>query len=151
MAVADVEAFVLLARQTYYAPGETLLQPADGPVARLLFLRRGSVAGGPQSPDAAGSGFHLEAGDLFPVAAWLARRAVSAPYAAIDDCFCLELPAEAVHELAARSAVLADFLHGRVQHVLALSRQAMKAAFAAQALNEQSMEARLGSLPRPRW
>jgi len=46
MGVADVEAFVRLARQTYYAPGETLLQPADGPVARLLFLRRGSVAGG---------------------------------------------------------------------------------------------------------
>ena len=46
MALADVEAFVLLARQSYYAPGETLLQPADGPVARLLFLRRGSVAGG---------------------------------------------------------------------------------------------------------
>jgi CBS domain-containing protein len=148
MALADVEAFVLLARQSYYAPGEILLQPADGPVARLLFLRRGSVAGGPQSPDAAGSGFHLEPGDLFPVAAWLARRAVSAPYTAIDDCFCLELPAEAVHELAARSAVLADFLHGRVQHVLALSRQAQKADFAAQALNEQSMEARLGSLPR---
>ncbi len=148
MAVADVEAFVLLARQTYYAPGETLLQPADGPVARLLFLRRGSVAGGPQSADAAGSGFHLESGELFPAAAWLGRRAVSAPYVALDDCFCLEVPAEAMHELAARSAVLADFLHGRVQHVLALSRRALKAAFAAQALNEQSMEARLGSLPR---
>jgi CBS domain-containing protein len=148
MAAADVEAFVCLARQTYYAPGETLLQPADGPVTRLLFLRRGSVAGGPQSPDAAGSGFHLEAGDLFPVAAWLARRAVSAPYSALDDCFCLEVPTEAMHELAARSAVLADYLNGRVQHVLALSRQAQKAAFAARALNEQSMEARLGSVPR---
>jgi CBS domain-containing protein len=148
MARAEVEAFVLLARQSYYAPGETLLWPADGPVARLLFLRRGSVAGGPQAPDASGNGFHLEAGDLFPVAAWLARRAVSAPYTAIDDCFCLEVPAEAMHELVARSAVFADFLNGRVQHVLALSRQAQKAAFAAQALNEQSMEARLGSLPR---
>jgi CBS domain-containing protein len=143
MGVADVEAFVRLARQTYYAPGETLLQPADGPVARLLFLRRGSVTGGPPS-----AGFHLETGDLFPAAAWLARRAVSAPYVAIDDCFCLEVPAEAMHELAARSALLADFLQRRVQHVLALSRQARQAAFATQALSEQSMEARLGSLPR---
>ena len=143
MAVADVQAFVLLACQTYYAPGETLLRPADGPVTRLLFLRRGSIAGGPQS-----AGFHLESGDLFPLAAWLARRAVSAPYTALDDCFCLEVPAEAMHQLAARSALLADYLHARVQHVLALSRQAQKASFAAQALSEQSMEARLGSLPR---
>ena len=143
MDLADVEAFVRLARQTYYAPGETLMQPADGPVTRLLFVRRGSVAGG--SPSA---GFHLEAGDLFPAAAWLARRAVSAPYIAIDDCFCLEVPTEAMHELAARSALLADFLHRRVQHVLALSRQTQQAVFAVQALGEQSMEARLGSLPR---
>jgi len=148
MAAADVEAFVMLARQTYYAPGETLLHPADGPVSRLLFLRRGNVAGGPQGDDAAGSRFVLEPGELLPAAAWLARRAVSAPYTAIDDCFCLEVPAEAMHELAARCAVLADFLHGRVQHVLALSRRAQKAAFAAQALSEQSMEARLDSLPR---
>ena len=148
MAVADVEAFVALAREAYYAPGETVLQPADGPVPRLLFLRSGSVAGGPVGEDLAGSRFVLEAGELFPAAAWLARRAVSAPYTAIDDCFCLEVPAEAMHQLAQRSAVLADFLHGRVQHVLALSRQAQKAAFASQALAEQSMEARLGSLPR---
>ena len=146
MAAADVEAFVAAARQTYHAPGEPLLDPADGPVSKLLFLRRGSVAGG--APDAPGSAFQLEAGELFPVAAWLGQRAVSAPYTALDDCFCLEVPAEAVQALAARSAVLADFLHGRVQHVLALSRQAHKAAYAAQALAEQSMEARLGSLPR---
>ena len=146
MAPAEVEAFVALARQSYHAPGETLLHPDDGPVSRLLFLRRGSVAGG--TPDAPGSAFHLEAGDLFPLAAWQQRRAVSAPYTAIDDCFCLEVPAAAVDALAARSEVLADYLNGRVQHVLALSRQAQKTAFAAQALAEQSMEARLGSLPR---
>ena len=148
MADDDVDAFVRLTRESYYAPGETLLQPADGPVSRLLFLRRGSVAGGPQSPEAAGSAFHLEAGDLFPVAAWLGRRAVSAPYVASDDCFCLEVPAEAMHALAGRVPLLFDFLHGRLRHVLALSQQAQQAAFAAQALTEQSMEARLGSLPR---
>jgi CBS domain-containing protein len=148
MAPADVEAFVLQARQTYYAPGEALLQPADGPVSRLLVLRRGSVAGGPQGEDEAAERFVLEPGDLFPAAAWLGRRAVSLPYTAVDDCFCLELPAEAAHALARRSVVLADFLHGRVQHVLALSRKAQRSAFASQALAEQSMESSLGSLPR---
>jgi CBS domain-containing protein len=148
MSAEDVEAFVTLARETYFAPGETVLQPSDGPVSRLLYLRRGSIAGGPQGEDLAGSRFVLDAGELFPAAAWQERRAVSAPYVAIDDCFCLEVPAEAMRQLVQRSAVLADFLRGRVQHVLALSRQAQKAAFASQALSEQSMEARLGSLPR---
>lgn len=148
MSGEDVEAFVTLARETYFAPGETVLQPADGTVSRLLYLRRGSVAGGPQGEDMSGSRFVLETGELFPAAAWLERRAVSAPYIAIDDCFCLEVPAEAMRQLAQRSAVLADFLRGRVQHVLALSRQVQKTAFASQALAEQSMEARLGSLPR---
>jgi len=148
MAAEDVEALVTMARETYFAPGEAVLQPADGPVSRLLYLRRGSIAGGPQGEDMAGSRFVLEAGELFPAAAWQERRAVSAPYVAIDDCFCLEVPAEAMHQLMQRSTVLADFLRGRVQHVLALSRQAHKAAFASQALAEQSMEARLGSLSR---
>ena len=143
MAQADVEAFVSLASECYYAPGETVLRPADGPVSRLLLLRRGQVAGGP--PDGA---FQLEPGDLFPVAAWLGRRAVSAPYTAVDDCFCLEVPADAMYRLAERCPVLNDFLHQRLRHVLALSRQAMRSAFAAQALAEQSMETRLGDLPR---
>nr|MCU0919849.1 cyclic nucleotide-binding domain-containing protein [Burkholderiaceae bacterium] len=133
MAAADVEAFVLLARLAYYAPGETIMKPADGPVSRLLYLRRGSVAGGPQGDESAGSRFVVEPGELFPAAAWLARRAVSAPYTAIDDCFCLEVPADAMHQLVQRNAMLADFLHGRVQHVLSLSRQAQKSAFASQA------------------
>ena len=128
--------------------GEALLQPSDGPVSRLLYLRRGSVAGGPQGDDLAGSRFVLEPGELFPAAAWLARRAVSAPYTAIDDCFCLEVPAEAMHELAQRSAVLADFLHGRVQHVLALSRQAQKTGLCRAGPGEQSMESSLSGLPR---
>lgn len=145
---AHVEAFVTGAAQTYYAPGEAILQPQDGPVSRLLFLRRGGVAGGPQGADALGRAFHLEAGDLFPVAAWLERRAVSAAYRAEDDCFCLEVPAEVMRDLAQQSQVLSDYLQGRAQHVLALSREATKTAVASQALAEQSMEARLGSLPR---
>jgi CBS domain-containing protein len=143
MAQADVEAFVSLASECYYAPGETLLRPAEGPVSRLLYLRRGHVAGGP-----ADAAFQLEPGDLFPVAAWLGRRAVSAPYTAIDDCFCLEVPADAMRRLAERCPVLNDFLHQRLRHVLTLSRQAMRSAFATQALSEQSLETRLGDLPR---
>jgi CBS domain-containing protein len=145
MSAEHVDAFVLAARQTYYAPDETILQPDDGPVDRVVYVRRGSVAGGQEST---GHSFVLEAGDLFPLAAWLGQRPVSAAYSSVDDCFCLEIPAEALRSLSQRCPVLADFVTGRVQRYLALSQQALKSAFASQALAEQSMEARLGSLPR---
>ncbi len=73
---------------------------------------------------------------------------MTARYEATDDCFCLEVPAAAVQQLAKRSPPFADFLNGRVQQFLALSRQALQASVAAQTLDELSMEARLGSLPR---
>ncbi|HYN59314.1 MAG TPA: DUF294 nucleotidyltransferase-like domain-containing protein [Rubrivivax sp.] len=146
MSAQHVDAFVMAARQTYYAPDETILRPDDGPVERVCYVRRGSVAGGQDS--IAGSAFQLEAGDLFPLAAWLAQRPVSAAYKSVDDCFCLEIPGEALRALSQRCTALADFVNGRVQRYLALSQQALKSVFASQALAEQSMEARLGSLPR---
>jgi CBS domain-containing protein len=144
MAAADVEAFVAAAREQYYAPGEPLLPVGGSPVDRLFYLRRGhALRRGGAVPDA-----HIDAGDLFPVAALLGQRPVTASYEAVDDCFCLEVPAAAVQQLAGRSPPFADFLNGRVQQFLALSRQALQASVAAQTLDELSMEARLGSLPR---
>ncbi len=132
--------------QRYFAPGEVVLEPAQGPVTELLLLRRGSVTGRRGLADATGP-IEYEAGDLFPVAALLAARAVSASYTANEDSFCLAVPAAAVQQLTQLSAPFADFLNGRVQHFLALSRQALQAGFASQTLAEQSLETRLGELP----
>jgi CBS domain-containing protein len=148
MAAADLQAFIARCAQRRYAAGETILRPDDGPVSRVLFLRRGNVAGGPSRGDPLGGGFLVEPGELFPVAAWLDRRAVSAPYRAADECYCLEVDADALRELAQRCRVLAEYLNGRAQHVMALSRESARTALASQALAEQSMEARLGSLLR---
>lgn len=146
MAAAHVDLLVRSATQTYYAPGETLLDAGRGTATTLFVLRRGHVAR--QAADGALVGMQFEPGDLFPVAAVLGQRAVTASYVAAEDCFCLEVPAEVVQSLAERSASFADFLNGRVQQFLAMSRQALQASSASQALSELSMEARLGSLPR---
>jgi CBS domain-containing protein len=87
------------------------------------------------------------AGDLFPVGALLASRAVTATYTTNEDSFCLRLPAAAVQALVSRSAPFADFLNGRVLSFLELSRRATQAAFASQTLAEQSLETRLADLP----
>ena len=148
MAAADVEHLARAARQTYYAPGECVLEPAGGRVARLLFVRRGSVVGRQGVAELQSGGFHYEAGDLFPVGALLGERAVTSRYEALEDCFCLEFDAAAVRETAARSAAWADFLNRRVRQFLDLSRLALQADQASQALAEQSLEAPLASLPR---
>ena len=92
--------------------------------------------------------FEYVAGDLFPVGAVLGGRAVTATYTANEDTFCLMVPVAALQELAAASPPFADFLNRRVMHFLELSRRAVQATWASQALAEQSLEARLGTLPR---
>ena len=145
MNAAHVERFIRSASQAYFAPGETVLAPQHGPVEQLHLLRSGRIAGSRPEADAA---FHIDAGELFPVGAVMARRVVTSTYTAEQDSFCLLLPQAVAHELAAQSAVFADFLNARVQHLLALSRRTWRAEQAADAWAEQSIESPLATLLR---
>jgi CBS domain-containing protein len=148
MAPADVASFLGAAQEAYYAPGETVASPADGPAPRLLFIRRGAVSAKGGVADLAEGGIHHEAGDLFPAAAVAGARPVTASYEADEDLFCLEIDAEHARALATRSAAWADFLARRAQHLLELSRAALQAEQGALALAEHSLEAPLARLPR---
>ncbi len=147
MAPAQVERFVGAAEQLYFAPGETVLTPAGGPVTHLLCIRRGAVSGQHGMAELSG-GFLYEAGDLFPVGALLGARAVTATYTSQGDSFCLRVPLAAVQALAADSVPFADFLNRRVQQFLELSRRALQSAAASQALAQQSLATPLGTLAR---
>ncbi len=141
---ATLDSLVGGARQTYYAPGETVLDPGAGPLPRLLWIRRGAVAG--RAAD--GLPFESAAGDLLPIGAVLGERAVSAPYTAVDDVFCLEFDAALFRRLVAADTVLADFANRRVQHLLEASRRALQTTLAGRVLDEQSFESPLALLPR---
>jgi len=147
MAPEHVDRFISGSQQAYFAPGETVLSPASGPVKHLYYVRRGSVSGRRGLADAAG-GFEYEAGDLFPVGAALGQRPVTATYTAEADTFCLLLPAEQMQALAAASTAFGDYLNRRVAQFLDLSRRAVQANYASQTLAEQSLEAPLGTLAR---
>jgi CBS domain-containing protein len=147
MALSHVDRFIAQSTQCYFEPGEVVLAPAGGAVRELLYIRRGSVSGRRGMAEAKG-GFEYEAGDLFPIGAAMAARAVTATYTANADTFCLALPADAMAALAQDSAPFADFLNRRVQQFLELSRQALQVAYAAQSLAEQSLETPLGDLLR---
>ncbi len=140
-----VDQFLEAATQRYFAPGERVLDPASGAVSELLCVRRGSISGRRGVADSTGP-IEYVAGDLFPVGALLAGRAVTATYTANEDTFCLCLPAAAAQALVRQSAPFADHLNGRVLSFLELSRRATQAAFASQTLAEQSLETRLAEL-----
>ena len=151
MDAAHVERFVTQSMQCYFEPGEVVLELSRGAVTELLFIRRGSISGRhglAQSVTDERAGFEVEAGDLFPVGAVMAARAVSATYTANADTFCLAVPAATVQALARDSAPFADFLNRRVQQFLDLSRRALQVAYASQSLAEQSLETKLGDLLR---
>jgi CBS domain-containing protein len=147
MDAAHVDRFVADCTQCYFEPGEVVLEASHGPVTHLLFMRRGSVSGR-RGADEDRAAFEVEAGDLFPIGAVMAARAVSTTYTAQADTFCLALPAARVHSLAGESAPFADFLNRRVQQLLDLSRRALQVAYASQSLAEQSLETPLGDLLR---
>lgn len=143
----QVDRWIAASRLAYFAPGEVLLSPAQGAVAELFWVRRGEVSGQRGPADSAGA-FSLGAGDAFPVGALLGARPVTATYTAREDVMCLLTPATAVRALADECPALADFLTRRVQQFLALSQQALQAAYASQALSGQSLEAPLSNLAR---
>jgi CBS domain-containing protein len=147
MHAAHVRQFVAAASEVYYAPGEVVLEPAMGPATGLHLLRKGHITGRRGMAALAG-GLQYEAGDLFPVGAVLGARPVSSTYTANDDCFCLLLPAAAVKPLAAVSPPFAAFLERRAMQFFELARRAMRESYASEALQQQSLEAALATLPR---
>ena len=142
-----VRQFVAAAREVYYAPGDVVLEPAMGPPTGLHLLRQGHITGRRGIAALAG-GLQYEPGDLFPVGAVLGARPVTSTYTASDGCFCLVLPVAAVKPLAEASAPFADFLERRALQFFELARQAMRESYASDALQQQSLEARLATLPR---
>ncbi|RYF43472.1 MAG: hypothetical protein EOO25_03160 [Comamonadaceae bacterium] len=79
---AAIDHFLTHARQRYFAPGEILVQPADGDVPEIFFIRQGAVAGVRGLAELSGGAFRYEAGDLFPLSAAVAQRAVTPTYSA---------------------------------------------------------------------
>ena len=141
MSAAHRRRFIEAAEQVYYAPGERVLDPAAGVVTHLLVVRQGSVCGerrlGLPEP------FAIEVGEMFPLGAVLAGRAVTTTYQARGDTFCLRVPAAVLSELVAQSAPLADYVNRRVLHLLELSQRALQGRFATRAAAEPLLDAPL--------
>lgn len=146
MAKADLDYFLSHTSQHYYAPEDVLIEPTSGRVTQLFYIRRGTVTGTRGLAGPMGDVFEYEAGDLLPLSAAMAGRPVTSVYRASADTFVLALPVQAMQTLAQQSPVFADFLNQHANQLLALSRQALLASYATQALTEQHLEKPLEAL-----
>ncbi len=146
MTASDVDYFLSHARQHYFAPEEILVEPVNGVVQQLFYIRQGAVTGTRGLAEQMGGAFEYEAGDLFPVSAAVAGRAVTATYRACADTFVLALPVSAMKALAQRSPAFTEFLNLRTTKFLELSRKALQAAYASHSVAEQTLELPLGEL-----
>lgn len=95
----------------FYAQGEEVIRPDDGPVEYLYIIKQGRVYGERrQGLDASDeTTFELGAGECFPMAALLGERATRTLHVADEDSFCFLLTKEAFVKLMQRSEPFRDF------------------------------------------
>lgn len=95
----------------FYAAGESILRPADGPVQHFYIVKQGLVIG-ERTHAASGDSettFAIASGECFPLAALLGERATRTEHLAGEDTFCLLLGKDAFVRLFAQSAPFRDF------------------------------------------
>lgn len=132
----------------YYPRGASILSPQQGEPSTFFIVQRGFVrVDAPDIYDAGGgSSLTLGPGECFSVGALLEGRAVSAPYVAVADTFCYELPADGFRELLHRSPRFQDFTTRYLTSLLQDSRRLLKLHFSRTVTEQQAMNRPLRTL-----
>ncbi|WP_296269868.1 putative nucleotidyltransferase substrate binding domain-containing protein [Pseudomonas sp. UBA6323] len=132
----------------FYAEGDSIIKPSDGPVEHFYIVKQGRVHG--ERPHSARRGtettFEITAGECFPLAALIGERATRTEHLAAEDTFCLLLAKVAFVKLFAVSNPLRDFALRGVSSLLdQVNQQAQLRA--VETLGAQySLDTRLGEL-----
>lgn len=132
-----------------YYPKDTVILDTEQPPPRAFhIIQRGTVQLLPfnaaHSEDS--HPVHMGPGECFSVSAMLENRPVIAPYTAISDTFCYELPAEHFPELLNRSPVFREFTTEFLASMLRESRRLIKLNYNATSGEQQTMSRTLRSL-----
>ena len=132
----------------FYAAGESIIKPADGPVEHFYIVKQGRVVG--ERPHSAKGGtettFEITTGECFPLAALLGERATRTEHLAAEDTFCLQLNKTGLHQAVRPLQRLSRLRPARGQQP-ARTGQPASAATAVETLGTQySLNTRLGEL-----
>lgn len=95
----------------FYAEGDVIIRPSDGPVQYFHIVKQGRVRGerrlaGQDAPDTT---FEISIGECFPLAALIGDRATRTEHIVGQDTFCLLLPRADFSALVGMSPVFRDF------------------------------------------
>jgi CBS domain-containing protein len=132
----------------FYAAGDCIIKPGDGPIEHFYIVKQGRVHG--ERPhggkDTTQTTFEISAGECFPLAALIGERATRTEHLAAQDTFCLLLNKAAFIKLFSLSNPLRDFALRGVSSLLDQVNQQVQLR-ATQTLGAQySLESRLGEL-----
>ena len=129
---------------SFFAAGEAIAGPDQGPADRLFIIKQGRVRGeaATASEDMEGA-WELVTGESFPIGALLARRPVNTVHRAVEDTFVFELDRDRFEVLVDRSPEFHDFCTRRLASLLDQALSQVQASSAAAVSEYTSMNAPL--------
>ena len=132
----------------FYAPGESIIRPTDGPVEHFYIVKQGRVVGERTHAgrEEAQTTFEITAGECFPLAALLGERATRTEHKAAEDTFCLQLNKPAFIKLFALSSPFRDFALRGVSSLLDQVNQQVQQKAVETLGTQYSLNTRLGEL-----
>lgn len=132
----------------FYACGESIVKPADGPVEHFYIVKQGRVVGERQHLVKPGveTTFEITSGECFPLAALLGERATRTEHLAGDDTFCLQLNKAAFIRVFSMSEVFRDFALRGVSSLLDQVNQQVRQRAVETLGTQYSLNTPLGEL-----
>ncbi|THF30418.1 CBS domain-containing protein [Pseudomonas atacamensis] len=132
----------------FFAQGESIIKPADGPVEHFHIVKQGRVVGERQHITKPGTEttFEITTGECFPLAALLGERATRTEHLAGEDTFCLQLNKLAFIKLFALSSAFRDFALRGVSSLLDQVNQQVQQKAVETLGTQYSLNTRLGEL-----
>ncbi|WP_144170252.1 DUF294 nucleotidyltransferase-like domain-containing protein [Pseudomonas sp. Kh13] len=132
----------------FYASGESIVKPADGPVEHFYIVKQGRVVGERQHLVKPGveTTFEITSGECFPLAALLGERATRTEHLAGEDTFCLQLNKAAFIRVFSMSEVFRDFALRGVSSLLDQVNQQVRQRAVETLGTQYSLNTQLGEL-----
>ncbi|MFP4131181.1 MAG: putative nucleotidyltransferase substrate binding domain-containing protein [Thiohalospira sp.] len=115
MGTAELQRLAAKAKLAFFARGEVITAPEQGPAEFLYIIKQGRVRGETGSD---GEAWELVTGESFPIGALLGHRPVRTRHRAVEDTFCFELPRSEFDRLREASPVFGDFCARRLASLL---------------------------------
>ncbi len=148
MDIAHLAFLVENCQLRFYASGDSIIRPGDGPVAHFFIVKQGRVVG--ERPHTAKRGtestFEIARGECFPLAALIGERATRTEHLAGEDTFCLLLKREDFVKIFTLSAPFRDFALRGVSSLLDQVNQQAQMRAAETLGSQYSLDTRLAEL-----